>query len=267
MQQLGKGKLIISDRHYQVGKGPREGMFGKRFDALQPIYQATDYLTGIEWQETPQGVTHDIGAFRFCPWHAGESLAHWQARSVEVELPQPPPIWLDVKAEHHHKIVVHRTARYQSPAFPWHLIIDKYHADIIFLGLPQEYADFQLKAGNRRIEYAPTVNLLQAAKIIKGSRLFIGNQSVMFWIAAGLGHPLIQETHHQYYSRDSIIPRDNAMFIQSKADLIAVLKHLDLDTTWGKEFDFITEAPKFNLSTSAGQPRRNLSTSAELFEN
>ena len=267
MQKIGPGKLIISGKYYPPGKGPRESLRGARFESLQPLWQATDYLSGIEWQEEAGGVTHDIGSFRIeAPWHAGNTLTQWQARGMGVELQHPPPVWLKVDAPYHGKIVVNRTARYHTPYFPWRLIVEKYHKDIIFIGLPSEYGAFQQHAGNLLIEYRPTPDLYEAAKLIAGSKMFIGNQSVMFWIAAGLGHPLIQETYHQYYSRDSIVPRDNAMFIQSKADLEEIHKKLEIDDGWLKPFDFVAGAPKVNMSTSAGDIRKNMSTSAEIYQ-
>lgn len=263
LRELGGGKYIISDAKFPLGHGPRETLRGKRFEALQPMFFATDYITDIEWQDNPEGITYDVASFRSDRWRVYETLTHWQGRYFGLDLPAAPEPWLKVDAEPHGKIIVARTQRYHTRYFPWQLIINKYANDIVFLGLEKEYLEFvgQFK---KPIEFWSTKNLLEAAKIIAGSRLFIGNQSVLFWIAAGLGHKLIQETHDQIYTRNSVIPRNNAMYSDNNANLEKIYDALGLDKK--KMKDHLIPPPKVNLSTSAGDFRKNLSTSAEIFE-
>lgn len=263
LRELGKGKYVISDAKFPLGHGPRETLRGKRFEALQPMFQATDYITDIEWQDNPQGITHDVASFRSLRWNVCESLTHWQGRYFNLDLPEAPAPWLKVESEKHNKIVVGRTKRYHTTFFPWRLIVDKYGDDIIFLGLPDEYLDFAGQA-KRNIEYHHTKDLLEATKIIAGSRLFIGNQSVLFWIAAGLGHKLIQETHAEIYTRNSIIPRSNTYYSDNNENLRKIYELLELDLAWWEKYP--VPLPKVNLSTSAGDFRKNLSTSAEIIE-
>jgi hypothetical protein len=264
MRELGDGKLIISETSYPPGKNPARSMRGKRFEALQPMWEAAPYVTSIEWQDQPKGVTHDIGRFRMeAAWTAGETLYHWQGRAMKVNLPEAPQRWLHVEVPYHDMIVIGRTARYHTPHFPWRLIVEKFHNNLLFLGLPEEYKAFREEFG--KVEYQLTKDLLEATKIIAGSKLFIGNQSVLFWIAAGLAHHLIQETFHQIYSHDSIVPRRNALYVNSAEDLLLVHTTLGLSTDWLKKYNFPISS-RVNLTTSAGDPRKNLTTSAEIFE-
>lgn len=263
LRELGGGKYVFSDAKFPLGHGPRESMRGGRFEAMRPLFEATDYITGMEWQDKPANITHDVASFRGRPWRPCETLTQWQGRHFKLKLPDAPEPWLTLDVPNHNKIVVSRTQRYHTKFFPWAPIIDKYGDDIVFVGTPPEYLAF---AGltNRPIEYKPTANLLEAAKIIAGSRFFIGNQSVLFWIAAGLGHPLFQETHDQIYTRNSIVPRDNAFYSDNTDNLVRIFDELKLNKKWLEKHS--VPKPKVNLSTSAGDFRRNLSTSAEIFQ-
>lgn len=266
IRALGGGRLVISDAQFPLGHGPRETLRGGRFHALQPIAKATDYVSEIVWEDDPKDITHDIASFRSIPWQPVETLTQWQGRYFKLHLPDAPAPWLHLKdlesITPHNKIVVARTHRYHTNFFPWRLIVDKYWKDMIFLGLESEYRSFAGQA-RKKIEWVKTGDLYQAALTIAGSRLFIGGQSVLFWIAAGLGHPLIQETH-KLWTRNSVVPRDNATYTGRNAGLEQVYNRLGLDKYWFHRHKVPNDG--VNLSTSAGQPRRNLGTSAEIFD-
>jgi hypothetical protein len=265
IREMGGGKLVISDAQFPLGFGPRETLRGKRFEALQPIVKAAPYLTDIEWHDNPQRfITHDIASFRRDYWKPYETLVQWQSRYFDLPMPDAPAPWLHVpNPKMHNKIVVGRTARYHTSFFPWRLIVDKYAKDILFVGLPTEYGSF-LTAAKVAVDYHKTNNLLEAAEIIAGSRLFIGGQSVLFWIAAGLGHPLIQETCEWLVCRNSIIPRANAFYSDTTENLEKIYDELKLDKRWAKRYP--VPEPRVNLTTSAAEFRRNLTTSAELYQ-
>lgn len=57
--------------------------------------------------------------------------------------------------------------------------------------MPHEHRQFCNCFGE--VEYQPTKDLLEVAKLIAGSPLFIGNQSSAMAIAEGLKHPRVQE--------------------------------------------------------------------------
>jgi len=262
IRALGGGRLVISDAKFPLGHGPRESVRGARFEALRHITGAAPYVSEIVWEDNPQGVTHDIASFRSLTWQVAETLAQWQGRYFRLALPAAPAPWLHIaEPVMHNKIVVAHTHRYNTTYFPWRLLVDKYWEDMVFLGLRNEYIDF-VSCAKKDIQWVKTSNLLQATEYIAGSRLFIGGQSVLFWIAAGLGHPLIQET--QIYTRNSVIPRDNALYTDCNTSLERLYDMMKLDKLW-----FATHKipnATVNLSSSAGQPRRNLSTSAEIYE-
>src|SRR5205823_3825912 len=132
------------------------------------------------WQHPPENITHDVALFRTIFWKPPmESLAQWQGRYFGLSIPETPEPWLKVDAPKHDRIVIGRTSRYNTYFFPWRLIVEQYGKELLFLGLPEEYHQFQSQT-TQKIDYAPTNNLLEATKLIAGSKMFIGNQSVLF---------------------------------------------------------------------------------------
>jgi ADP-heptose:LPS heptosyltransferase len=86
--------------------------------------------------------------------------------------------------------------------------------------LPEEHREFEREFG--KVEHLPTQDLLQVARLIAGSDLFIGNQGCPAWIAMAIGHKLIQETNDNEFS--SVIERPNACFDMDKARIDELLQ-------------------------------------------
>jgi ADP-heptose:LPS heptosyltransferase len=58
---------------------------------------------------------------------------------------------------------------------------------VVFLGLAEEYRTFKCVAPRAR-HHEPR-DFLDMARVIKGSKCFVGGQSSPWWVAEGLGHP------------------------------------------------------------------------------
>lgn len=112
-----------------------------------------------------------------------------------------------------HPIVINRTARYRNPLFDWKVIYRYYGRKMIFVGSKSEHEEFCTAFGD--VEYFPTANLYELARVIAGSELFIGNQSCANAIAEGLKHPLIQETSSQ--APDCMFQR-KAYYVQGRVE-------------------------------------------------
>ena len=83
------------------------------------------------------------------------------------------------------KIVINRTPRYHGDNdFDWALLKHRID-DVTFIGCDEDYADFKSVFG-----FAPKrfkcADALDIAGVIKGSKLFIGNQSLCYAVAEGL---------------------------------------------------------------------------------
>ena len=119
-------------------------------------------------------IDYDAVFFRDDGLPFGETLAARQADWLKLS-PDFSVRWLDVTPDRQATIVINRSARYRNPFFPWEELVATFGKDMLFIGLPSEYWDFCLSFGE--VEYLHTKNLLEAAQMIAGSELFIGNQS------------------------------------------------------------------------------------------
>jgi hypothetical protein len=204
IRQLGGGELIIGNHGWRP-------MEGTRFDAIKPLLTAQPYISGVRFEHQPGGVDYDLSGFRRV-YSRQSTLAHAQARWLGVgDLDLTP--WLDTKPSEMSKgrIIVARSGRYHNPRFPWNRLIRLYGRRMLFVGFTDELAALlRNHGGTGVVTYIPTGSLMELAALIKGSDLFIGNQSCPCWIAMGLGHRMIQETHE--YIHDSIVPRESARF-------------------------------------------------------
>lgn len=125
------------------------------------------------------------------------------------DMPDVSQPWLVISDfEKHGRIVVNRSPRYHNDSFPWMKVVQHYGSRLLFVGLDEEYAAFS-QFGS--VERAKIGSMLDLAKLIAGSSLFIGNQSVAMTIAEGLKHPRIQEACLTL--PDCIYPPSNAQYV------------------------------------------------------
>ncbi len=119
-------------------------------------------------------------------------------------------------------IIVARSFRYRNSIADYRYLLSDLPLNIriAFIGLKKEYENFCSSFGLReRVFYLPTENLLEAASYIKGSSIFIGNQSSPYALAEILKAARIQETC-------ALTPNckgssDNSLDIISRDDLYA----------------------------------------------
>jgi len=127
-----------------------------------------------------------------------KSLVDWQLEAHGVPLTEKDKAWLGVEPEVVAPVVINRTGPgrqphhvYHNPNFPWHRVWQKYHKEAVFVGLPEEHEVFCAACGD--VARYPTADLYQAAKVIAGAKLFIGNQSACFWMAEGMKKNIVLE--------------------------------------------------------------------------
>lgn len=177
------------------------------FEYLRNLFLLQPYIKSVEHVEKQENVDSNLNVFRkwmranqkWGTWHVNRNLtgyhsladAHLMALGVSHSQTEP---WLRVDNPwpvDTLPIVVQRSPRYQNPKFPWKQIVERYGDKIVFVGLNTEHADFCKSFG--KCHWFETLNALEIARLIAGSKLFIGNQSSPFWIAEGLKHKLILE--------------------------------------------------------------------------
>ncbi|MCX7905430.1 MAG: hypothetical protein N2446_01855 [Elusimicrobiales bacterium] len=106
---------------------------------------------------------------------------------------------LDVEPLDVAEVVISRTERYRNTIFDYRYLIDGLDEDIkvCFVGTKEEYERFvKIYPLRSRVFYYPTSNFLELASVIKGCKVFIGNQSSPYALAEVLKVPRIQETSH-----------------------------------------------------------------------
>jgi hypothetical protein len=181
--------------------------------ALAPLLLAQSYIDRVtivdvnlplEYLEQPiAGIDFVLDKFRLQDIHKHHlAIAHAIAMGVQVNLYEP---WLEVPeaGAQEDYAVVSLTERYRVLGKAhWLQLLETLRFDAgkkIFLGLPQE---FQCLAG-ADMEFRTAGDLLEAARIIKGSRIFLGNQSLNFALAEGLK---VRRLLEQYPEMPNVYP-------------------------------------------------------------
>jgi hypothetical protein len=204
---LGGGVLYIGTRTGSLeisSKAPAPNPMPEHM-ALQIIelLKTQPYLTGIKLYNNEK-VDYKLDKFRehhaVMTNHIAKS--HLDAFGVNYNLALP---WLrNIIPVYINDIVISRTKRNLSTLnkFNWH-VLSKYEKKCIFIGFEDEYEEFK-KCTGLNVERYPARSILEIARVIKGSKLFIGNQSLGFALAEAMKHPRVLEV---YYFAPNCIPR------------------------------------------------------------
>jgi hypothetical protein len=196
---LGGGGIVLFDSPALTD----HGMSAARASLVIPLLEAQPYVTSAVFSDTPPQDT-PLNHFREfgAPGRniADLHLAAYGLSGNERDLP-----WLSVPDPvRTTPVVISRTPRYRTN-FPWHRVTEKYRSAITFLGLACEHQSFCRRFG--AVAYYPTRNLLEAARIIAGCYLFIGNQGSLSAIAHGLFQNQVLAIHSPncYFERANLV--------------------------------------------------------------
>lgn len=212
IQALGGGKLILGHQH---GMGMREPMTPARFDLIRDLLVIQPKVSAVEYSQAVPESCVNLNVFRrhveAQDGNLPRTLADAQLLTFGLPRANPRKPWLNVDTHWvlpDKPIVVNRTARYRDPHFQWKMLVRRYGARMFFVGLEEEWKDFCDVA--EKIEYVPTTNLLEVARLIAGAKVFIGNQSVGYAIAEGFKKNNLQESRPEW--PDCLFPRPNARY-------------------------------------------------------
>ncbi|MFD0795801.1 hypothetical protein ACFQZX_19420 [Mucilaginibacter litoreus] len=172
----------------------------KMAEMLFPLIRSQEYIHSCEIEEG-QRIDVDLDDFRRSPIPLDRgNIARWcgYVTGVTPELYKP---WLKVEPDNtfNDKIVLARSERYRN-SFLDHNFLSKYK-NLVFVGVASEYKDIKNYIPN--VEWVQVEDFMQLARIIAGSKFFIGNQSFPFSVAEGLKVPRILET---FYGAANVIP-------------------------------------------------------------
>lgn len=187
----GGGRLTLTETEL-----PRTRMNAATFRYMEPLIKAQPYISEL----THQGkgpFDYDLDSFRHGlrnGYEYGRTILDYTADLCGAKIDGKP--WLTIDVPIHVKdkpVVINRTLRYQNHKFPWRQVSEKYRNQSVFIGLEMEYEMMKFQFDWPELVWLPTFHLLECARLIAGSELFIGNQSSMFAIAEGLKKNVILE--------------------------------------------------------------------------
>lgn len=200
IRALGGGIVLLEAATYT-----REMLTPENWKGLDKILKDQPYIHDVqEWRRTP--VTFNLNDFRNRLFKAirmnqckDKSLVDWQLEQFGIPLNAKDQAWITIKEPiKAAKVVFNRTGAvrnpmhvYHNPRFPWHYVWDKYKDNAVFVGTADEYTVFCATCG--KVPHVPTADLYEAARVIAGCDLFVGNQSACFWIAEGMKKNLVLE--------------------------------------------------------------------------
>ena len=204
-QRLNGTHLVIKDEQPWM-----EPMSGFKYDSIKPLLESQGIKVSFNDATV---VDYDMSGWREC-YRDDISLADAQARYCGVitrdgflDLNAP---WIKVDGNPDTKdlVIFNRSPRYNNSLFPWDKIVKHYGSQAVFVGTDDEHKVFCSKFGEVKRHFAK--NCLEVAQAIASCRLFVGNQSSAFWIAAALQKPLIQEVYTP--SPNSVIKYPEAQY-------------------------------------------------------
>lgn len=205
----GGGRLVLGNKCYSKFP-PRSPMSREVFKLFQPLLDQQQYLTSVAFAEHWDEWDYDLNDFREMwntrPLDRGpQTLCEMHCAFIGVEPLFTPEPWLTAEVKKLAKIIVHRSARYRNDKFPWAEIVEKYHKQIVFVGLKEEHVDFINQFG--RVAFFRPENFADMAAFVNGAEWVICNQSFPGSLALGLGKRVWQETWEP--SPDCVFKRSN----------------------------------------------------------
>lgn len=173
------------------------------FDLLYPLVKSQDYIEDFAvWKG--QEIDWDMAKTRdsrSSPMPMG-SIFHWPFMSFpdltcDVSMP-----WIEVKDSPNvgwlsDKIIINRTERYTNPHISYFFLKD-FLDKTVFIGTFKEFEIFKKQYDLPMLGRLNYDNFLQYAEAIKNCKLFIGNQSLFWQIAHGMGKISILELCREF---------------------------------------------------------------------
>ena len=162
------------------------GLLMKQSYVIDVRYVGDVEKYGHSWTD---GSIINLSGFAHIAWAKRDQhlvLSHLETQNKEYDLSK---LWIDsVEPKYLSDIIINRTTHYHDKEeIDWHLL-EPFKDRCKFIGYTGEYKRF-VKTYKIDIEFYQVQDALEVAQVIKGSKFFIGNQSVAFAIAEALKHP------------------------------------------------------------------------------
>jgi len=167
------------------------------YKLLLPLLQAQPYIKNVEYVDSKKEVEINLDCWRKAGrmiYYQHIVLSHIlmleKVYKIKLEYNLKDPWIYNVPklTKPMDYICVNRSFKWHVP-FPYDFYIKD--RNVVFCGLKEEFEYFSRFLA--KIKYYHPKDFLDFAKVIQGSKFFLGNQSVGSAIAQGLAHPQVQE--------------------------------------------------------------------------
>lgn len=195
------GALLIEAASYT-----RQLLIPQNWCGIDVLLKQQPYVADVRAYRLGEGVTFNLNDFRarlFQSLRVGHGknkhLTHWMCEAHGVDYRCMDEPWIQVaepiKAA---RVVFVRAGAgrpnhqvYHNPTFPWHYVWEKYHKDAVFVGTEAEHEIFCGTCG--KVPHFKTKDLNEAARVIAGCELFVGNQTSTHAIAEAMKKRIVLE--------------------------------------------------------------------------
>jgi len=172
------------------------------YELLAPLIDRQPYINKVQkWFPDDTAPDIDLDNFRSFLYRQFEGNiieAYHKAFNIPWDDSMYNDVWLEADKKTIAPIIVNRTSRYldhNSESIWRKMCIDADLANsAIFVGTPEEHKNF-VNWAECKIPYYPVQDFKELADIIAGADLFLGNQSLAYSIAVGLGVETMLEIH------------------------------------------------------------------------
>ena len=186
---LGGGKLYIDK--YAPGIEARP-FTDEMIDQIIELLKTQSYLKEVT-RYNGEHIDYDLNKFREL-FSCYDHIVNWHLKAFGVTFDTSKPWLTNIDGKYVNDIVINNTFRDRDILIDWK-VLKGYEKLCVFVGFENEYKRFEKVIG-LKIPWYPTKSILELAAIIKGAKLFIGNQSLAFSLAEAMKVPRILEVHH-----------------------------------------------------------------------
>jgi len=169
--------------------------FYRRLLLKQPYVEDIIYHSRLtnEWREFKADYNLDL--FRGQPFNGGYTLVECHAMAMGIKFDLTKPWFFNVEPKHEADIVINDTGkiRWEGVTVDWEQLRG-YEDRAIFIGLKGEYENF-VRDRKMKVRYFEIKDCMHFAQVIKGSKLYLGNQSTGLAVAEGLKHPRVADIY------------------------------------------------------------------------
>jgi hypothetical protein len=178
---------------------------GAHYNSLLSLLKTLPYIQEVAYTRRKVPQIEHINLSQYRQLTGDLVKRHMEVCNATCDLSQP---WIDVEPLYKNDIIINRSERYHDKQeIDWKLL-NGYNTG--FVGTDQEYEVFCSIAGFRP-NRCLCADALEIAKTIKGSKLFIGNQSLCYALAEALKHPRVLEV---YYGLNNCQPKSSNGYVQ-----------------------------------------------------